>query len=200
MIWFSSDHHFYHNNVIRYCNRPFESVEQMNEALVIGWNMTVHPDDTVYYLGDFSMAARPVETFTKRLLGTKYFIHGNHDFTHPYHKKSRNKENQEKWIQKYKDWGWTSVQDELIIEHEGQKFRLAHLPYTNDLFHGQGDKYENFRPEDDGIPLLCGHVHEKWTTERSGNGTLMINVGVDRHGFAPISINKVMEIFKANGG
>lgn len=199
MIYFSSDHHFYHNNVIRYCDRPYKSVEEMNELMVIAWNYTVTPDDTVYYLGDFSMAARPVETFTNRLLGTKHLIHGNHDFTHPYHKKSRTKENQDKWIQNYKNWGWSSVQDELMFEHEGRKLRLAHLPYTNDAFHGQGDKYAKYRPNDDGTILLCGHVHEKWTTERSGAGTLMINVGVDRHNFAPISIDEVMKIVKLSG-
>ena len=171
----------------------------MNESLIMAWNNVVMPDDIVYYLGDFSMAARPVEIFTRRLNGVKHLIHGNHDFTHPYHKKSKNKENQDKWIQIYKDWGWASVQDEFVLEHDDIKLRLAHLPYTNDLFHGNGDKYEKFRPNDNGMVLLCGHVHEKWGLERSGKNTLMINVGVDRHGYAPISIDRVMEILKNDG-
>ena len=53
MLYFSSDHHFFHANVIRYCNRPFGSVQEMNEALILNWNKTVTNDDIVYHLGDF---------------------------------------------------------------------------------------------------------------------------------------------------
>ena len=79
MIFFTSDHHFYHTNIIKYCNRPFQSVEEMNEEMVKRWNSVVNPGDTVYYLGDFSLAKRPVEVFVPRLNGEKHFIMGNHD-------------------------------------------------------------------------------------------------------------------------
>lgn len=160
-VFFTSDNHFFHKNVIGYCKRPFLEVEEMNEKMILNWNTVVMPDDMVYHLGDFSMAARPVETITKRLNGIKILINGNHDFTHPFHKKSRHLENQQKWIDQYKEWGWTAVHNELIQEFNGIKFRMCHLPYTNDKFHGPGDKYDRFRPIDDGTVLLCGHVHEK---------------------------------------
>jgi calcineurin-like phosphoesterase family protein len=94
MLYFTSDHHFWHTNIIKYCNRPFVSVEEMNEALIQNWNDLVLPEDEVYYLGDFSMAARPVEIYTSRLNGIKYLVPGNHDFCHSYNNKSRKLEHQ----------------------------------------------------------------------------------------------------------
>jgi calcineurin-like phosphoesterase family protein len=80
-------------------------VEEMNEVLIQKWNNLVTPEDEVYYLGDFSMAARPVEIYTTRLNGTKYLVPGNHDFCHSYNKKSRTPERHTKWLQQYQDWG-----------------------------------------------------------------------------------------------
>lgn len=201
MIFFSSDQHYWHNNVIRYCNRPFTSVEEMNELMVLAWNMNVKPDDIVYNLGDFSLAFRAVETFPQRLLGTKYLVPGNHDFCHSYHKKSRTPENREKWLQKYRDHGFIVLPEQTTLElPELGTVNLCHHPYAGpyELENG-GDKYEKWRPVDDGKILLCGHVHEKWQTRRSPKGTLMINVGVDVHGMAPVSLEKIIAIAKENG-
>lgn len=201
MIFFSSDQHYWHNNVIRYCNRPFTSVEEMNELMVLAWNMNVKPDDIVYNLGDFSLAFRAVETFPQRLLGTKYLVPGNHDFCHSYHKKSRSPENREKWLQKYRDHGFIVLPEQTTLElPELGTVNLCHHPYAGpyELENG-GDKYEKWRPVDDGKILLCGHVHEKWQTRRSPKGTLMINVGVDVHGMAPVSLEKIIAIAKEQG-
>ena len=67
-IFFTSDHHFGHYNVIKYCNRPFTSAQQMDEIMILRWNETVLPDDEVYYLGDFAMHP---STVTKILPGVK---------------------------------------------------------------------------------------------------------------------------------
>src|SRR5271166_5248346 len=82
-IWFTSDHHFGHKNIITYCNRPFDSVDEMNEALVVAWNNLVKLDDTVYYVGDFSLKPALMEQFAPRLHGKKILIAGNHDGCHP---------------------------------------------------------------------------------------------------------------------
>lgn len=71
----------------RYCSRPFATVEDMNDEMVKRWNSVVRPDDIVYYLGDFSLAKRPVEYFAPLLHGEKHLIMGNHDPCHPLHKK-----------------------------------------------------------------------------------------------------------------
>ena len=55
MIYFTSDLHFWHKNVIRYTDRPFSSVNEMNKKLIENWNHTVHANDEVYILGDVTM-------------------------------------------------------------------------------------------------------------------------------------------------
>lgn len=54
MNYYISDTHFGHKNVIRYDNRPFDSIEEMDEAMIQLWNETVNDADAVYILGDFS--------------------------------------------------------------------------------------------------------------------------------------------------
>jgi calcineurin-like phosphoesterase family protein len=77
-IWFTSDLHLGHANIIRYCNRPFTNVEEMNEKLINNWNTLVKPGDSVYNLGDFAFHREP-SIFFNRLNGCKYLIKGNHD-------------------------------------------------------------------------------------------------------------------------
>jgi calcineurin-like phosphoesterase family protein len=188
MVYFTSDLHFYHANVLKYCSRPFADVEEMNKALIKNWNDTVKPEDTVYCLGDFSLAAQPVQVFTPVLNGTKYLIPGNHDFCHSYHKKGRSEENREKWKQKYTDWGWIVLPEQTTLEIPGAGIvNMCHHPYY--LIEPMDDKYKKWRPVDDGKWLICGHVHEKWKV--SGK---MINVGVDQWDYKPVSIDEVQKI------
>lgn len=80
MNWFTSDLHLNHDNIRGYCNRPFESVEEMNEALITRWNDRVSEGDTVYVVGDMFLG-RPEDAapLVKRLKGHKVLILGNHD-------------------------------------------------------------------------------------------------------------------------
>ena len=79
--WFTSDvHFFFHKNIIKYCNRPFASVEEMNEVLINNWNSVVAPGDNVYSLGDFAMGKIDnIKQVLSRLNGNIYMITGNHD-------------------------------------------------------------------------------------------------------------------------
>lgn len=80
MIYYTSDTHFGHTNVIKYCNRPYTSVEEMDEALIENWNNTVGNNDTVYVLGDFAFKnAQATSNYLRRLKGFKHLIWGNHD-------------------------------------------------------------------------------------------------------------------------
>lgn len=78
MFFFTSDTHFRHKNIITYNKRPFESLEEHDEALISNWNKKVSPSDTVYHLGDFSFG-NPYD-YKIRLNGNIVLIKGNHDF------------------------------------------------------------------------------------------------------------------------
>lgn len=78
MKWVTSDTHFGHEKIIGFCNRPFKSVAEMNEAMVDTWNAIVKPGHDVYHLGDFSFEKDPAPIFS-RLNGQKHLIVGNHD-------------------------------------------------------------------------------------------------------------------------
>ena len=80
-VFFTSDTHFNHTNIIKYCARPFGSVEEMNREMIARWNSVVGPEDTVYHLGDFALG-KPSEwpAILRQLNGAaKILIRGNHD-------------------------------------------------------------------------------------------------------------------------
>jgi calcineurin-like phosphoesterase family protein len=89
-IFFTADTHFGHNNIIKYCNRPFKNSDEMDEVLIFNWNNIVNHSDTVYHLGDFAL--RNPNEYIKKLKGNVILIPGNHDkhetitlFKHVYH-------------------------------------------------------------------------------------------------------------------
>ena len=77
-IFLISDTHFGHENIIRYCGRPFSCAAEMDEAMVERWNAVVRPCDHVYHLGDVAMRREQLQT-VKRLNGHKRLVFGNHD-------------------------------------------------------------------------------------------------------------------------
>ena len=78
MIYFTADTHFDHANIIHFCNRPFATVEEMNETLIANWNRKVHGNDTVYILGDMFFRTSDPESILRQLKGQKHLITGNH--------------------------------------------------------------------------------------------------------------------------
>ena len=80
-IFFVSDTHFAHENIIKYCNRPFKSIEEHDEALIERWNEKIDKDDIVFHLGDFAFASEEyIKSILDRLNGKKYLVFGNHDW------------------------------------------------------------------------------------------------------------------------
>ena len=77
MIWFTADLHLQHENIIKFCNRPFSNVKEMDEKLINNWNEVVDKKDIIYILGDFSFGNPP--EYASRLKGNKIFIKGSHD-------------------------------------------------------------------------------------------------------------------------
>ena len=77
-IYLIADTHFNHSNIIKYCNRPFSNIEEMNSIIIDNWNRVVDKGDIVYHLGDF-LLGDDIESFLKGLNGKIYLIRGNHD-------------------------------------------------------------------------------------------------------------------------
>ena len=83
-IRYIADLHFDHENVIKYDNRPFVSLKEMNSELIRRWNETVENEDTTYIIGDFCWGkADRWEELLPQLKGHKVIIKGNHDLKQP---------------------------------------------------------------------------------------------------------------------
>jgi len=176
-IYFTSDIHIGHANIIAYSGRPFDDVPDMNAKLVEGWNQIVHPADTVYILGDLVMGklddSLPI---AGQLQGHKILVPGNHDRLHPMYK---HKKGYDQWAARYRDEAGiehvTEPQTRLPIGHH-RGVLVCHFPYTGDHT-GEDDRYTEERPADGGEWLVHGHVHDAWRH----NGRC-INVGLDAWG------------------
>ena len=83
MDYLISDLHLDHDNIIEYCDRPFSSVEEMNETLVEHWNDSIDPGDEVLYGGDLTIrsSAAALLDWLDELNGEIVFLLGNHDGT-----------------------------------------------------------------------------------------------------------------------
>lgn len=78
--WFTSDQHFYHKNIISFCNRPFSDIYEMNSTIINNYNNVVQDNDQVFLLGDFSWSGiDQTIDILKQLKGVKHYIIGNHD-------------------------------------------------------------------------------------------------------------------------
>lgn len=168
MKFYISDLHFGHENIIRLCNRPFSSVEEMDKAMIDNWNAVVKPNDEVYILGDFCFkGVNSAESYVKKLNGKKYLICGNHD-----------KMNSE--LRKCFEW----VRDYAEVHDEGKKIVLSHYPMVewNGFFHGSLHFY--------------GHIHN--STDTTAYKVMKeiqnaFNVGADILGFTPRTLGAVID-------
>lgn len=172
MDFFTSDHHFYHKNIIEYCNRPYADLEEMHDDMIAKWNETVGNDDRVYCLGDFSFGnVGQTKDILAQLNGYKILIRGNHDSNGT--------------CKLFDEW-----HQNLDFHSEYFTFLLSHYPYKTD---GYEDKRELYTPTSDKF-LIHGHVHNKWNFK--GN---MINVGVDVWDFYPIPLEYIEESYASRG-
>lgn len=83
-VLFTADQHFGHKNIIKYCDRPFKSVEEMDEELIRRWNEVVDEGDLVYVLGDLCFKKSHWQKIEPRLNGQIVLIRGNHDVLKSY--------------------------------------------------------------------------------------------------------------------
>lgn len=79
-LYFASDAHFGHSNVIKFDNRPYDDIREMDEAIITNWNSVVKPNDIVFYAGDMCMRSpNYLKPIVDRLNGDIYVALGNHD-------------------------------------------------------------------------------------------------------------------------
>lgn len=197
MIWFTSDTHFGHQNIIKFCDRPFESVDHMNSAIVNRWNEMVAPGDTVYHLGDVALGQLEKSLpIMRRLHGYKILIPGNHDRIYSTNASAY----RERFLSRYEEV-FDSIRGEVWKWHDSvlgdaySHLLLSHLPYDGDSH--DGDRYEDQRPLDHGDILLHGHTHTKEQWSRSKAGSLQIHVGQDAWDYRPVSLDAILVIMEA---
>ena len=171
-IYFTSDHHFGHANIIRFCNRPFANVEEMNETLIARWNEKIQPQDEVYHLGDFGLNSKEeLAAILDRLNGKKYLIVGNHEGAA---------------LQNKSKFQWTKEYHELKVNDP----ECANGVQRIILFHYA---MRVWRSDHRGTWHLYGHSHNNLPDIAE---SLSFDVGVDAHDFYPLSYEDVKAIMK----
>lgn len=171
-LFLTSDLHLGHSNILKYCQRPFKNVDEMDKVIIANANSRVKDDDTVIHVGDFCFKNSPngkegeglpihSKKYIEQLKGNWVFVRGNHD---------KNNSVQTKI-------------ERLVLKVGGININVCHRPDDAIV---QDDKY---------YPLnLVGHVHNSWVTKeiyKNGKYSLLLNVGVDVHKFIPINFDEV---------
>lgn len=183
-VFFTSDTHFNHKAIIEYCNRPFSSVEEMNEKLIENWNAKVPKDGIVFHLGDFFFGGSGVfHELIGRLNGKIYLCAGNHD--------------RHNWKTGFNNF-IEDISYQYFIKVESDKILLTHFPLLC-FPHAYGN-YET--------PYwnLFGHVHSGPFSSGEDNKRLyylfptQYDVGVDNNVFTPISYFEVKSIIEQQKG
>lgn len=173
MVYFTSDLHFYHDNIITHVNRPFRDSAEMNRKLVERWNERVTGQDDVYILGDVTMKGPELaEEMISQLKGRKYLIRGNHDrFV------DRTEFNSSLFV-------W--VRDYAEITVENTRFVLFHYPI------------EEWNGYYKGSIHLHGHQHnhEDYNFHMAKKGIRRYDVGVDANYMAPVSAEDILTFFE----
>lgn len=187
--YFTSDTHFNHENVIRFYNRPFSSVEEMNEGLISNWNKIVKEDDVVFHLGDFAFAPRQeIPDIVDRLNGHVHLIRGNHDYK-----------------SSIKKADFASVEKDMFVNVNGTFIYMIHDPFSI-----RKKKNEELIVPTQTEIILCGHLHSQWKIKKKGESLgryiarnrdekggivplVTVNVGVDVWDMKPVTLNEIME-------
>jgi len=165
-IWFCSDFHFGHENIIKYCKRPFKSLEEMDNLIIANFNKRVKEDDLVIFLGDFCFRYAPSESKTAPRKAFKYYrdklnckniipICGNHDV--------RN--------------GVKSPIQSMVIKHGGKRIHITHNP--------------KFAKEEFAFNF-CGHTHNKFGQfNKLGKKSVIVDLSVEGWDYQPVTINEI---------
>lgn len=177
----TSDTHYGHLNIIKFCDRGYADVAEMNQALIDNYNAVVGPDDWVLHVGDCTMGIKLSKFRAEvmdRLNGRKALVRGNHD------------PNEKKCLA----MGFEFVVERLWLDLEGVPALVCHYPPkgAKDTHRDKDTRYWERRPEwTQGVVHIHGHTHED---KRTFQGERRIHVGVDAWDYTPASIKDVTEL------
>lgn len=193
MKYFTADWHCYHKNIRTLASRPFDSDEEMREALINNFNSRVTNEDEVYILGDFLWKDAEINNILPRLnRKTITLICGNHDQAHLMHRKST------KFVELMKKGGFDEVYDELMIALSGYQVKLSHFPYWDKKETDEHElRYQKYRPIKGSEQFLIhGHVHAKPANRLRLKPAPALDVGVDPFSFFPVSETEILSIIQ----
>lgn len=176
-VFFTSDTHFFHKNIIKYCDRPFENAKEMNEELIKRWNEVIPEDGIVFHCGDVSLTAgsKKLNDLLHSLNGKKHLIVGNHE----------NDALSKSYIKEH----WETISDiheiyeeDAEITYGKQHLILCHYPM---LTWNAGHR---------GSWQLFGHVHGGLSNKGIMNHkATQMDVGVDTNNFYPYTWQQIKE-------
>lgn len=178
-VFFTADTHFGHTNVIKYADRPWPNVEEMNEGIIERWNEVIKPGDTVYHLGDLCLTVKVdlIDKWLGQLNGDIRLIRGNHDNWTRRYERLENK-NKIRWIKDY-------AERTLEVDGVKYKFVLCHFP----LLFWHGSHYGSIH--------LHGHCHGG--AQHHNEGLRRMDVGVDCNDWYPIHLDDIVAKMKGVG-
>lgn len=176
MIFFISDTHFSHQNILKYCpNRVFDDIDHHDAVLIMNWNERVGKNDTVIHLGDFGFGpVRHLIMILNELRGKKVLIAGNHD-------KQKLESDEFRAC-------WSDIRDsyhEVSVKHQGtvRSMILCHYP----LLSWNGQYHDSIH--------LHGHIHSTQQNPKIPHAKNRMDVGVDASpGFAPYEKSEIFDI------
>lgn len=170
VVFYTSDLHLGHENVLKYCNRPFKSIEEMDACLIANWNRRITQNDTVYVIGDFIYRnKRTPEWYLEKLNGTKYLIIGNHD---------RYLDSEDFEREKY----FAGVSNYMVISDSGKRIVLFNYPLCEWYGMHRGNLH------------VFGHVHSansptfKIVCQLEG----AYDAGVDLNFYMPVTLEELI--------
>ena len=186
MIWFSSDFHFCHKNIVYGVSnwgdksgcRAFNTIEEMNNTIINNLNSKIAPEDTLYCLGDFAFSGTKNYFIWREKINCKniHLIFGNHD----------NKHGQvfdPEWNGKKTSSLFTTYSQYKEIYCNNTKMCLFHYPISS------------WNEMSGGSIHLFGHCHSL-KQDKFFNGGKSREVGLDGNNFFPYSIDEIFDIFK----
>lgn len=164
--WLISDPHFDHTNIIKYCNRPFQTVEEMNQLILQNWNRNVKDEDLVIFVGDmaFGRGSRKPRWWIEQLKGHMIYLKGSHD-----HGIRPTSEGLDSTL---------FVANSVILRTDSCSYFLVHDPFNIPHW------WKGWS--------VHGHVHNNRPYLDNRFGRTRVNVSVEAIGYKPITVRQLV--------